>query len=405
MDKYDCIVVGGGLIGACCTYELIQACAGKIAWLEQGQLGKGTSRAYAGNIFMAAAGYISEFDIEEYELESYGLEFYNNLNHERPDLDLRTVGSLFLGLTEESLTDLSNAFTNELSVKNQEVLDRKEVTKLCEGINSNKIGGAVFHPNSGWVSAERATNILATIIEADGGAVIPNTPVQELLIENGKTCGVLTPDKKIGADNVILATGAWTNSLLQKSDISLSMIPIVAARVMAKEPVLSAQTPVTLIKEKGVYFREENGGILWGGTYAVPPRYDLLESAAPVDLNLLPLDGIMELVDKAKSIADVISYFTNLNRITFSYGAPCHTLDRRAMVGPISEIKGLYFAGGCNEAGVVHAPGFGRLIAESVMGREKYIQNRKVFKPDRFGSRYSKTEIIKTAGILFNYQP
>ena len=405
MDKFDCIVVGGGLIGACCTYELIQAGAGKIAWLEQGPLGKGTSRAYAGNIFMAAAGYIPEFGIEEFELESYGLEFYKNLYHERPDLDLRTVGSLFLGLTEESLADLSNGFTNELSVTNQEVLDSKEVSKLCEGINCNKIGGAVFHPDSGWVSAERATNILATITEADGGDVIPNTPVQELLIENGKTCGVLTPDKKIGADNVILATGAWTNSLLKKNDISLLMIPIVGARVMAEEPALSAQMPVILIKEKGLYLREENGGVLWGGAYVTPPRYDLLEAAAPTDLNLLPLDGIMELVGKAKSMADVISCFADLNRITFSYGAPCHTLDRRAMVGPIGEIQGLYFAGGCNEAGVVHAPGFGRLIAESVMGREKYVPNRKVFMPDRFGSRYNKTEILETASILFNYQP
>ena len=405
MGKFDCIVVGGGLIGACCTYELIQAGAGKIAWLEQGQLGKGTSRAYAGNIFMAAAGYIPEFGIEEYELELYGLEFYKNLNHEQPELDLRVVGSVFLALTEESLNDLSSTFTKELSVANQEILDSNDVTKLCEGINRTKIGGAVFHPDSGWVSAERATNILARIIKADNGTVMSNMPVQELLIENGNISGVLTPDKKISADNVILATGAWTNSLLEKSDISLPMIPVVGARVTAKEPAVSAQTPVILIKEKGLYLREENGGILWGGGYMAPPRFDLLESAAPANLNLLPLDGIWELVEKAKSMADVITFFTNLNRITFSYGAPCHTRDRRAMVGPVSDVQGLYFAGGCNEAGVVHAPGFGRLIAELVMGRAKYVPNRKVFFPDRFGSRYSKTEILKTASILFNHHP
>ena len=403
MEKYDCIVVGGGIIGACCAYELIRAGAGKIAWLEQSQLASGTSRAYAGNIFMAASGYIPEFGIEEHELETYGLDFYNNLNHEEPELELRTVGSLFLGLTEQSLLDLSKAFTNDLSVPGQEILDPQAVSQLCRGIESTKIGGAVYHPESGWVSARRATHLLGRMIQAENATVMTNTPVEDLLIENGNISGVLTATGKIGADNVVLATGAWTNSLLEKRGIVLPMIPVVAARVVAKEPALSVHTPVILIKEKGLYLREEDSGILWGGSFVAPPRFELLQSPPPADLSTFPLDGVLELIDKASSLKDIVSFFTELNRISFNYGAPCHTRDRRAMVGPISEVRGLYFAGGCNEAGVIHAPGFGRLVAESVLGREGFVSNRQVFAPDRYGLKHDKSDLLKLSSILFNF--
>lgn len=404
MEKFDCIVVGGGLIGACCTYELLQAGVGKVAWLEQSELGEGTSRAYAGNIFMAAAGYIPQFVEEEYDIEEYGLKFYRSLNKAEPDLNLRSVGSLFIAVTEESFVDQYTAFTNNRTVPDQEILDPNEIEKLCGKINSDAVSGAIYHPSSGWVSAKRATKILARLINVDNGTVLTHTPVTRLVIESGKVTGVVTPHGTIGSERVVLATGAWTNALLHEYGLHLHMIPVLGARVMAAEPGLPVETPVILIKERALYIREEHGGMLWGGGYNAPPRFDLLDTTLPNDLNKLPLDGIWELIEKAKSSADVIPQLAAVKRYTFRYGVPCHTIDRRAMVGPIKEVVGLYIAGGCNEAGVVHAPGFGRLVAEFITCGKTVLTNAEVFAPDRFGIDYNREKIFEAAQHLFNYK-
>ena len=83
------------------------------------------------------------------------MKFYRSLNKAEPDLNLRSVGSLFIAVTEESFVDQYTAFTNNRTVPDQEILDPNEIEKLCGKINSDAVSGAIYHPSSGWVSAKR----------------------------------------------------------------------------------------------------------------------------------------------------------------------------------------------------------------------------------------------------------
>ena len=59
------------------------------------------------------------------------------------------------------------------------------------------------------------------------------------------------------------------------------------------------------------------------------------------------------------------------------------------MVGTVPGIEGLFVVGGCNEAGVTHGPGYGRLIADCVVGGASSLTDIGPFRLDRFGDAFS----------------
>jgi sarcosine oxidase subunit beta len=74
-----------------------------------------------------------------------------------------------------------------------------------------------------------------------------------------------------------------------------------------------------------------------------------------------------------------------VERMTASWGAPTYTADYRPLVGPVPGVQGLFAIAGCNEAGVTHAPGFGKVISELVLEGDARLTSIEPFRLDRFG--------------------
>ena len=143
--------------------------------------------------------------------------------------------------------------------------------------------------------------------------------------------------------------------------------------------------------------REEHGRMLLGCAYGGEHRNALLDSnPLPERVEQMPMDGLFETLRIAEELAKVIPTLSGLKNVTMAQGAPCYTPDLRALIGPLPETEGLYVLTGDNEAGVTHAPGYGRAVAELITGRSPFVA-LEAFRVDRFGGRLSSARDVADA--------
>ena len=113
-----------------------------------------------------------------------------------------------------------------------------------------------------------------------------------------------------------------------------------------------------------------------------------VDAEVPDRFDQLPLDGLHEAEATAVTAAKVFPALATSRSKTVAFGAPTFTPDQRPYLGPVTAVDGLYVAVGCNEAGVTHAPGYGRLLTELLTTGETDLCSIETFDPDRFGDAH-----------------
>jgi glycine/D-amino acid oxidase-like deaminating enzyme len=97
----------------------------------------------------------------------------------------------------------------------------------------------------------------------------------------------------------------------------------------------------------------------------------------------------------AREVAGAVPAFERPRPAAAEHGAPCFTADLRPVIGELASVPGVYVLAGDNYAGVTHAPGAGRLLAELVTGAPRPIVDPEPYRPERFESEYaSGAEVV-----------
>jgi glycine/D-amino acid oxidase-like deaminating enzyme len=265
-------------------------------------------------------------------------------------------------------------------------LSAEEAEELTAGVlAAESTFGAAFHPSGGQVTAPRAAQAIAREYVDAGGKLETRLPATRLQARNGQITAVQTGRGQISAQTVVLAAGSWANVLLREHDRWLAQVPLVASRVVTEPLGVPASMPAIMLREALFYAREEQGALLWGTNFDAPPRFSFIETDPPERFEQLPLDGFFEMQSTAAWASDLIPLLKRAKSRTLAVGAPTFTADHRPLVGPLPTIGGLLVASGCNEAGVTHGPGFGKLISELIVDGHTSLCSIEAFRPDRFG--------------------
>lgn len=395
MTSCDVIVVGAGVIGCSTALHLLEEGAGDVVIVERDDAGQGTSSAGAGFVGEWAGSWDPRCGEEELAIERYGLRFYEALAGDGHEFGWRPNGNLYLaGSPETWETHCSRA----LAADRAQQLTPAEVAQITGGVvDAAGLHGAVWHPNGGQVSAAGAARAIAALCRERGARLETRLPVRRLLVERGRVRGVETSRETIRAGQVVLAAGAWTNTLLRQLGLFLPMAPLVASRVVTEPLDVPPTMPTIMIGEIPFYVREEQGALLWGAKFAAAPRRAFVDQDPPERFDQLPLDGYAEMRAALEPASAFVPLLARARSATVAFGAPTYTPDGRAFLGPVPGVEGLYAVGGCNEAGVTHAPGFGRALAELVVAGAPRLCSIEALALDRFGDRYRTTSDVAVA--------
>ncbi|WP_087974282.1 glycine oxidase ThiO [Oceanobacillus rekensis] len=351
---YDVIIVGGGVIGSSIAFHLSKRNY-RVLVVEKGALAQKASRAAAG--MLGAQNEIGEDSpLLSFARKSRAmfpalaeeLQFLSNIN-----IELIQSGIIKVAQSEEEVAHLRAiaAFQEKIGEK-VEWLTTKQV-KEKEPELSEAVQGGLYMPNDGQVSAPLLSKALAQSAAALGTDFLEYTEVQELIQDNNRISGVRTGTDSFFASNVIVAGGAWSKDIINKTGISLETYPV-------KGECFSVQTHERMITSSifssGGYIVPKSGGRLIIGATEKPHTFD--ES--------VQLDGLYQLMAQALNIIPALK---NAKWEKAWAGIRPQTGDGLPYLGEHPHVKGLFVATGHYRNGILLAPVTGLLMADMIDGK------------------------------------
>lgn len=382
-------VVGGGVLGCSAALHLKLSGCDSVALIERDSIGGGTSSAGAGLLARWSAGFVPAWAEQELEIEAYGLDFYRKLSEAGHEFGYRENGTLFLGSARPSGLKSLRPFAHQ-GVDDLALLTPTEVEDLTEGlVRDAGVAGGVLDRRGARVSAGATARALADRFSELGGANIEHEPVMSVRRRRMRGFVLETGTGSVTCETLVVAAGGWTNTILRAFDTWLPVVPLMATRLTTD----TVQVPPTLPSIQfcdghRIYLREDFGSLVWGCSYESEPRYAFVERDLPTVLDGLPLGCVAEMKRAAQELVQAVPALFHPRVARAAHGAPCYTADLKPLVGELPSVPDLYVVAGDNYAGVTHAPGVGRLLAELVTRAKDPSVDPYAYRPERFEDEY-----------------
>jgi D-hydroxyproline dehydrogenase subunit beta len=218
----DVVIVGGGIIGAACAHELANGGA-SVLLLEREELAAGASGRNNGL-------WVTPTDPSLLPMARASLRRYLEIAGESPIpllLDEDPIGLLAVALDEDEMDLGASAHDPYLAAGVPvEELGPDDVLGLEPSLAPGVLGGWLVH--HGHRLAPAALTVGLALMAVDRGAAVRHhLPVRALVEDVGRVIGVVTDEGQIDADEVIVAAGPWSPSLLDPIGLR---VPISGAR-------------------------------------------------------------------------------------------------------------------------------------------------------------------------------
>ncbi|MFB5661816.1 glycine oxidase ThiO [Alteribacillus sp. HJP-4] len=228
IQSYDVIIIGGGVNGCSIAYQLAKRNY-RVKLLEKGRIAEEASSAAAGML-----GAQSELKNKGafFDFARTSRNMFSELVPEVEKASGLTVSYLKNGMlkvavtAEEALQLQQIRVIQEAEGEHVEWLNAEEVLHREPEIKG-RIQGALYIPQDGQVKAPDWTKALARAAANIGADLQEYISADRLIEDNGRTTGVETCYGPVYAPHVVVAAGAWSESLLNKDKAPVpQMIPV-----------------------------------------------------------------------------------------------------------------------------------------------------------------------------------
>jgi sarcosine oxidase subunit beta len=364
------VVIGGGVIGASCAYQLARA--GLAVTIVDRGAGPGagsTGRATGG----FRAQYATAINVRLSLLARAQLARFRADTGVDPGF--APVGYLWLATSEASLAELRAAH----AVQRREGLHDAELVSVDDvpAINPHAalagvIGGA-WCPSDGVLRPLELLRGYLAAAAARGVDARWGEPVVELA-RGERITEVITARGRYPADVVVNAAGAWAGEVARLAGVALPVVPLRRQVAITAPTDALPETMAMTIWDDGFHLRVRDGRALLlrptPGDPADPysDRVDpawLDEIAALAPRRIPALQGVA--IDRAASWGGLYEM----------------SPDHHAILGWAPGCANLLLVNGSSGHGVMHAPALGLLAAELASGAQPSLEVR-ALRPERF---------------------
>jgi len=343
----DCIIVGGGLIGMLSARELTRR-GMKVVLLEKGEMGQESS--------WAGGGILSPLHPWRYsdklnQLAQVGHQQYAALADELlqeggVDPEYIRSGMLVLGSDE---VDAARQWAQRWSMKLEEIDSTQALQALSPGVSAQFSQG-LWLPEVAQMRNPRLVRSLRTSLQALGIECHPHTPVEKLLLEQGRVQGVVANGRLWHAERVLIAGGAWSAELLQACGKAPQISPVKGQMILFKgEPGLLQHI---LLAENRYLIPRRDGRIVCGSTLEHSGFDKHISDEVKTEL-LASAQGIFP----ALSELPVEHHWAGLRP-----GSP----EGEPYIGEYNGVQGLYINAGHYRNGVILGLGSAQRIAQII---------------------------------------
>ncbi|MEO6301102.1 MAG: FAD-dependent oxidoreductase [Paracoccaceae bacterium] len=354
------VIIGGGIIGCSTAYHM-----GKLGWTDTVLLEK--SKLTSGTTFHAA-GLVGQLRTSANitQLLGYSVELYKKLEAETGlQTGWKMNGGLRLACNAERWIEVKRQATTAHSFGlEMHLLTPQEAQDLWPLMTIDDLIGAAYLPTDGQANPSDITLSLAKGARMSGVKIFEDTQVTKIIVENGRIRGVETPHGIIECEKVICCAGQWTRTLAQTVGVNVPLVSVEHQYMITEKiPGVTANLPTLRDPDRLTYWKEDVGGLVWGG-YEPNPK--------PWALNGIPENHIFSLLNSdydhySQFMEDAIARVPALETAGVKQllnGPESFTPDGNFILGEAPELKNFYVGAGFNAFGIASAGGAGMALAE-----------------------------------------
>ena len=352
------VVIGAGVFGASTAYHLARPGV-EVTVLDREDPGRATP---------AGAGIVCPWlrpaaDPNYYAMASASGRYYPELvaaleRADVGDVGYRKVGSLVVPEAADEL----DACEERLVARSTDAPEMGAVRRLAPAEAASFFPvlrqdlPAVHIEGTGRVDGRHLARALLAAAQRQN-AVVEKAAVQEIVTTNGRVSGVRVDDgRMLPADAVVVATGAWSSTLIAPFGLSIRVEPqrgqILHMRL--KHPD-TGDWPI-IQPQNGYYILAfDEGRIVVGATRETGSGFDYRVTAG----------GMAEVLNFGLTWAPGLA---DAEMIETRVGFRPMAFDNKPMLGAVPEIPGLFIGNGLGHSGLTLAPYVGKMLADIVLG-------------------------------------
>lgn len=310
------------------------------------------------------------------------------------------------------------------------IVDASEIRDLVRGIEVEDGTLGAWEGSAGSVDAERTLDALGSLARNKGAVIRAGTAVEEVLVSDGRVCGVRTSSGEVTCEQVVLAAGPWSGQLLSRLGLQY---PLEVARTEYLH--VRGDDPDALEEFEDPKFSmhgpEESGATSWlsreslhaalaepevgskghepgpsarvAHPVLIDPQVGLYVRCDPLHrrarVGRFGLDSLTVQDDPDQLDTEVPATFRDWATATLAKRLPSYrgvreleaesavysmTPDARAMIGPVPEVEGLYLVSGFSGYGFKLAPSVGEGVAQMLFEEPVSAFEPELFAPSRF---------------------
>ncbi|MEK5549189.1 glycine oxidase ThiO [Paenibacillus sp. FSL L8-0689] len=347
----ECLVIGGGVIGSSIAYHVAKEGRSTIM-LERLIPGEGASGAAVG---MLAA--------ESEEFTDSELSRFARISRDAfPELvcDLERLSGISVEFrTEGFVTPFRTETEGQKRWKAAKTRegdcpiwwDAKELARRIPGLDEQAIG-AIYRSKETQVAPVQLCRAYAGAAAVLGATVWSGTQAEQLVIQDGRVCGVRTDSGFFSCDQVIIAGGLDSMKLLAQVGFEYPLYPVKgeAVAVSLKDHPLEYT-----IYADDIYLVPKQNNELWIGATSLPHQYD-------EEVTVGGLEGLL---------ARASAWLPRVREASFIRawaGLRPQAVSGHPFIGIVPGVEGVYAAVGHYRNGVLLSDATGRAMAAMLNG-------------------------------------
>jgi sarcosine oxidase subunit beta len=351
---YDCVVIGGGVIGSSIAYHAAKGGA-SVALVEPGAP-RSPSASWA-----SAGGLRRQNRAQsEWALALTASRRWLQLEEElQADCEFRAGGHLHLALDESTFAAFQTRAAKETAAGlDVQLLDSRAVNEIA-GETGVTAAGATFTRGDGQANPRLTTRAFLRAA-ARLGATVHRGSVLDFKHDSRRVTGVILDSEELGARTVVLAGGSWSPELARRLGIELP-VTIAGLQMLRTDSIKVVQvTPTIGVEGVRISFKQlPSGAFLIGGGWPAT-----VERAA--HKCFVRGESVRESWAEARGLFPVLH-----NRsVTRSWcGLETMSHDGVPFIGRVPYVTGLYVAVAFSGHGFQLAPAVGQAVADELAER------------------------------------
>ena len=354
------VVIGGGIIGCSTAYHLARDHKADVVLLEQNKLTSGST--------WHAAGLVGQLrsSASITQVLKYSVDLYKKLDAETGlATGWKMTGCLRLATNEDRWTEYKRLATTAQSFgMEMHLVSPEEVKKMWPLMDVSDLVGASWLPTDGQASPSDIAQSLAKGARMHGAKIVEGCRVEGFEIVEGHVTAIRTNQGVIACETVINCGGQWARQIGAMAGVSVPLQPVKHQYVITeKVDGLAADAATLRDPDRRTYFKEEVGGLVFGGYEPNPIPWTTGDVPGDFEFQLFDDDWDHFEQHMGEALARVPA-LANTGIKKMINGPESFTPDGNFILGQAPELKNFYVGAGFNAFGIASGGGAGWVLAE-----------------------------------------